>query len=92
MSCSARRYATADCSEIRDGRLYFYTDKFGDFYLVSDLEYANNVSDGKGLTIGGKFYPAETLWTAGGIIAGVAVLGGIVTVVVMTVVNKKRGK
>lgn len=79
-------------SEIRDGRLYFYTDKFGDFYLVSDLEYANNVSDGKGLTIGGKFYPAETLWTAGGIIAGVAVLGGIVTVVVMTVVNKKRGK
>ena len=79
-------------SEIRDGRLYFYTDKFGDFYLVSDLEYANNASEGDGLTIGDKFYPADTLWTAGGIIAGAAVLGGIVTVVVMTVVNKKRGK
>ncbi len=79
-------------SQIRDGRLYFYTDKLGDFYLVSDLEYANNGSEEKGVTIGDKFYPAETLWTAGGIIAGVAVLGGIVTLVAMSLVNKKRGR
>lgn len=79
-------------SEIRDGRLYFYTDSFGDFYLVSDLEYANNASEGDGLTIGDKFYPADTLWTAGGIILGVAVLGGLITVAALLIVNKKRGR
>ena len=79
-------------SEIRDGRLYFYTADFGDFYLVADLEYASGDESGKGLTIGGKFYPADTLWTVGGIIAGAAVLGGVVTVAALLIINKKRGR
>ena len=72
---------------IEGNRLTFETDSFGEFYLVSERE--SEAPEADGIYIGDKFFPSEMLWTAGGIVAGVAVLCGVTALIVLLVKNKK---
>ena len=74
-------------AEIEGNRMIFYTDALGEFYLVSERESSSPQADG--VTIGGTFIPSSTLWIAGGIVAGVAVLAGGIALTVLIVRNKK---
>lgn len=75
-------------SSITSGRITFTVDQSGDFYLVGDDERAQPEEE-KGLSIGDKFFPASVLWTAGGIVAGVAVAAGVIAFTVLYVKNKR---
>ena len=75
-------------SSVNAGRITFTVDQAGDFYLVGDDERAQPEEE-KGVSIGGKFFPASLLWTAGGIVAGVAVAAGLIAVTALYLKNKR---
>lgn len=75
-------------SSITQGRITFYTSEMGDFYLVGDDERAGGDEE-PGLTIGDRFFPASVLWTAGGIVLGVAVIAGVTAFLILYFRNKK---
>lgn len=76
-------------SSINSGRITFTVSGSGDYYLVGDDERQIGESE-KGVTIGDKFFPASMLWTAGGIVVGVAALSGVGAFLILYFKNKKK--
>ncbi len=71
--------------------LTFQTEQDGDFYLIVETDMPKE--QGKGLMIGGKFFPLKVLLIAGGIILGAMLLtGGLTPLIYKLVKDKKRSR
>ena len=75
-------------STIENNVLTFQTENYGNFYLIVETDMPKE--QGKGLTIGGKFYPMNLLLITGGIMLGSMVLVGILTPIIYKVVKNKK--
>ena len=75
-------------SIIENNVLTFQTESYGNFYLIVETDMPKEL--GKGLTIGGKFYPMNLLLITGGIMLGAMVLVGILTPIIYKVVKNKK--
>lgn len=75
-------------SSIENNVLTFQAENDGNFYLIVESDFPKE--QGKGLNIGGKFYPLNLLLITGGIILGAILLVGILTPILYKVIKNKR--
>ena len=75
-------------SIIENNVLTFQTESYGNFYLIVETDMPKEL--GKGLTIGGKFYPMNLLLITGGIMLGAMVLVGVLTPIIYKVAKNKK--
>ena len=75
-------------SNIDNNVLTFQTEGDGNFYLIVETDMPKD--PGKGLTIGGKFYPLNLLLITGGIMLGAMLLVGVLTPIIYKVIKNKK--
>ena len=75
-------------SNIDNNVLTFQTEGDGNFYLIVETDIPKD--PGKGLTIGGKFYPLNLLLITGGIMLGAMLLVGVLTPIIYKVIKNKK--